>query len=223
MKPVRLLLPTVALALVSLALPSPPAGAVVLNPLTVVGGNLSINLVPAMTVQLNGAAPAPCPIPAAQRPTMGLNVTAAGGTWTTGIATFTTVAPLSFTYGGSTWFLAFTRSAVGIQAGTIGAPPGYAWNQASQVDAQIYPETAPGSCVANLAAPVCAGPFTITTPAAATFGGRAFGAGIVGETIVAGTAFDLFGPGSIVAPACVAPFAALNGSIAADNPLRVQS
>lgn len=173
---------------------------------TVNSGTLSVNLTPALNVNL-APGTGPCPgLPSA----LSLTATSSGGPGTYGVATTLTINDGAFTYGGVTYFLDNITASASNSTGLVdnaGADNVSTGNFTSS-NGNIYPETSSGSCTPSTS-PLCTAVRLSTTVPLSLSG--TFPAGATGMTPnVVGTAV-VSGSGGIQAAGCLAPFSALNG------------
>lgn len=187
LKPLLVITAGFALLLVSAV----PSGASSGN---VTGGSLSVNLVPPLTSSLVPGT-GPCP----SGPVSTLTVTSSGSGPSYPISATLNVPSSAFDYQGDTYFLVASGTS---SSGSVDPSAGTA-SAVVPVTAQIYRETAPGSCVADTT-PVCTGPIATRLTLSGTFSGTVTPPAVVGTTTLSGS-----GRTSVLG--CALPFAALNG------------
>lgn len=169
---------------------------------TVNSGTLSVNLTPALSVNL---APGTGPCPGASA--LSLDVTTSGTSSPYGADTTATINDGAFTYSGATYFLdGITANA---PSGTVTPGGTLSTGNFTSTVGNIYPETSPGSCVPNTSAPLCAG--VRLDPAAplslsGSFSGTVTPPGLSGTAVVSGS-------GNVQAVGCSSPFGALDDRI----------
>ncbi len=186
------------------------------TPGTVNSGTLSVNLTPALVVDLGsgggggGGGGNPC----SGSGILSLDVVTSGGTSPHGATTTLSINNAAFSYSSGIYFLrgitATASGSVNTGAGTVST------GSFSSTIGNIYPDD--GTCNPNLSSPLCAGVRLATVGAvlslAGSFSGTVTAPAIAGNAVVSGS-------GGIQASGCVAPFAALNGKTLTLNALDV--